>query len=1254
MSQFSLCYFSATSMEIQSLSGGVRRFLDQGGQARILARTQSQLFDQRQIASFVKRAMSSDIVIIGLHGGKQSCPAWDALIQAMEEAEGDNPLLHVQPTGGDEESMALAQEYSSRFESPEWKDICAYLSHGGAMNFCFLMQYLEAFMDKRTPDAPPPEALPQEGIYHPDFPGLPSLKEYKEKNFRPGRLTVGLWFYQSYWVNNNLVYIDSLIRELERRGANVIPVFHQRFKDVVVKNRGSDYIVDEYFMEDGKSIIDVLINPMMFALTMVAKEYKELYPKMNVPVIQAMMTMQPREVWQASCQGMKTMEVSYNAAQPEFDGALITVPIASREEDETDPVTGALISRYKPIEDRSDKVVSLALNWARLSKLQNSEKKVAIVFHHYPPRNDRIGCAAGLDSFESVKLILDRLHNDGYQVDEFFENGQELAERILSCMTCDSRWITYDKMAERCQAFASDKEYAPWHEALPAATREKQTHDWGAIPGELFVHDEKMMFPGFINGNVFVTIQPPRGFLENTEAIYHDMYLSPPHHYLAHYRWIKNVFKADAVMHIGKHGSLEWLPGKALGLSEECYPDSAIMDLPNIYPYIINDPSEGAQAKRRSYCCIIDHLTPVFTNADLYEDMTTVESKLKEYEDAKKEDPGKCPVLIPLIWEAVVEADLDKDLETTEEEALGDFDAFLEKLHSYMHELSDTMIGDGLHIFATPPEGERLVEFLVQLTRLNNGDVPSLRESVCQALGWDMDVLLENRGKSIAQYNGKTGGECIRQAHETALAMVGNFCKAGFDKQQVPSIVQDALGKRDLMLENALDYIGEFLTPNIARTTEEMDYAMTALNGEFVPPGPSGAPTRGQADILPTGRNFYSVDPLTIPTPGAWEVGVRLGDALIERTVEETGKYPENVGIVVYGGPTMRSRGDDIAEILYLYGLKPVWAKGSGRVAGLEVIPQSQLNRPRIDVTPRVSGFFRDSFPNLMEMLDEAAQMAASLDEPEESNLIRKHVVTDMQTYLDSGMDKDEAFREATFRVFGCPPGAYGAGVTELVESKLWDTQDDLGNNYIRYSSHAYGRGTYGAQKPETFRKVLSRMDTTVKNEDSREYDMMSCTDYYNYYGGLIVAAKTVRGEAPLSFMGDSSDPSRVKMRTTQEEAKHILRARLINPKWLDGLKRHGYKGAGDISHMMDVMLGWDATAEVMDDWMYERVANKYALDQDMKDWMKEVNPYALQNILDKLLEAIKRGMWNASDDMEEALMQEYLDIEGEIEELTE
>lgn len=1257
MKPFTICYFSAHAMEIPSLSAAVRQYEKEGGRIRVIARTARQLFDESRIKAFVRDALGSDVVLIVLHGGRASCPAFDALAETLSEKKNHGektPYFHIHPQGSDEDGLLAAREYDHDFGTERWDTLNRYLMHGGRMNFYNMFSWLHNLLFQEKVSCNPPESLPQEGIYHPDISGIPELKEYLKQKIDPKKITVGIWFYQSYWLNDNLAYIDAIIREVERCGANVICVFHLRYKDAERGNLGADYVVEQFFMENGKSRIDVLISPMMFSLTLSAPEYKDLLPRLNVPFIQAIAAMNSYAEWRESLQGVSTMDVSFSAAQPEFDGALITVPVATREEEEIDPLTGALLAKYMPIPERVKKMVSLSLNWAKLRTISNKDKRIAIIFHHYPPRNDRIGCAAGLDSFESVKLLLDRMKKEGFQIDRTYESGDELAKDLLDRMTCDQRWLTPERMAQKAEAHAGKDLFRPWHEALPPSIREKMTADWGEIPGDLFVHEEKMHFAGLKNGNVFITIQPPRGYFENIDKIYHDMYLSPPHHYLAHYRWIKDVFKADAVMHVGKHGSLEWLPGKALGLSDECYPDLAIMDLPNIYPYIINDPSEGTQAKRRSYCCIIDHLTPVFTNADLYEDLAKVENFLKEYTDAKREDPGKLPILRPMIWEAVCQADLDKDLDMDEKEAFSDFDLFLEKLHSYLTDLGDTMINDGLHVMGKAPENDRLVEFLVQLTRLSNGDVPSLRESILGALGYDYDELLVNKGGSLPHFKGKTGGQIIQSAHESGLAMVKDLEENRFDTAFIDTVVESCLGRKNTTAAAALRYICEVLTPNIRLVTDEIDSSLMGFNGGFVKPGPSGAPTRGQADILPTGRNFYSVDPNKIPTPGAWDVGKRLGDALIERCLKETGKYPESIGIIVFGGSTMRSKGDDIAEIYYLMGVKPVWARGSGDVTGLEVIPLSELGRPRLDVAPRISGFFRDSFPNLVERIDEAARMVAVLKESPESNILRRNVLRDVESYMKEGMDMEQAMREATFRVFGCPPGTYGAGVSELVESKNWKTQEDLGNNYIRYTAHAYGKGSYGKQKPAAFRNLLSRMDVTVKNEDSREYDMLSCTDYYNYYGGLIVAAKTVRGELPFALVGDSADPRRVKMRTTFEEAKHVLRSRLVNPKWLEGMKRHGYKGAGDISHMMDVVLGWDATAEVIDDWMYKKIAEKYALDPAMQEWMKEVNPYALQNILDKLLEAISRGMWKADKEMENELREAYLEMEGEIEELTE
>ena len=1163
------------------------------------------------------------------------------------------PRLHIQPVGGDDESLLAAQEYSDGISDGTWYDLSRYFNYGGPVNIQRALSLLQSLLNGTGKAVPPPQPVAQDGLYHPDLGHVSDIENYLRECIDPGKPTIGLWFFQTYWLNGNLAHVDALIREIEKRGANVLPVFSMRLKDASLGNRGSDEIVQSYFMGDSGPRIDTLINTMSMSMTLTNPDYRSLFPYLNVPVLQALVSSNPYAVWKESDQGMAVMDVTFQAAQPEFDGNLIAMPVATREEDTVDPVTGALLQRLAPIQDRVHVLVSLALNWARLRRVPNADKRIAIVFHHYPPRNDRIGCAAGLDSFASVKHLLDCMADEGYRIDHRYANGDELAKTLLQRMTCDQRWLTPDQFAARAEASAGRDLFMQWHHALPEAVRLKMTGNWGEMPGSLFVHEDKLNFAGLHNGNIFLTIQPPRGYLENTEAIYHDLHLSPPHHYLAQYRWIRDVFKADAVMHVGKHGSLEWLPGKALGLSEECYPDLAIMDLPNIYPYIINDPSEGTQAKRRSYCCIIDHLTPVYTNADLYEDLTEVDRALNNYADAAQQDPGKLPTLAGLLWDAVERADLHQDLAITREEAFGDVDAFVARLHSLLSELADTMITDGLHTMGEAPEGERLIEFLTQLMRLPNGDIPSLREEVLAVTGYSYDDLLAGSGKKLVGSSSETARKLIAEVHQIACGLIRALARRGFEPSAVSDIVMEQCDGPRPRLERALRYVAEVLVPNIHRVRDEVEAALRAFSGGFVPPGPSGAPTRGQADILPTGRNFYSLDPRIIPSPGAWEVGKSLGDALLERYRQEKGQYPESVGMILWGGPTMRSKGDDVAEILYLLGVRPVW-QANGVVTSLEVIPMQELGRPRIDVVPRISGFFRDAFPNLVELVDEAIRIVAALHEIPEFNFVRQNVLKDMEGLRRNGMNEDSAWRQATLRLFGCPPGTYGAGVAELVESKQWQTKEDLGDIYIRYSAHAYGRGVYGTQNPQFFRTLLSRMDVTVKNEDSREYDMMSCTDFYNYYGGLIAAVNTVRGEMPLALVGDSSDPKRVVLRTTQEEAKHVLRARLLNPKWLEGLKRHGYKGAGDISKVMDIIIGWDATAEVMEDWMYERVAGKYALDPEMQAWLKEVNPYALQNILDKLLETIHRGMWNATEEMRNRLRDAYLEIEGDIEETLE
>jgi cobaltochelatase CobN len=1252
-SAWTLVYFSVTSNEIPNLSRAVARYGDEIGPIRVTARTRTQLEGNLERQNrFIEEALAADVLVVTLMAGSQSFPGWESLINAVQQARDRGrraPYVHIQPTGSSPAVLALVEAHADSFAQGHWQTLNHYHRFGDADNLLQLLISLHNHCFATDLECRPPAPLPFDGIYHPDLDHIPEPATYRQ-GFDPGRPTIGIWFYQNFWATGNCAHIDAMIREIEHQGANALCVFHMRFKDRLLGNSGPGEIVGHYFMDNGKPVIDVLLSPVMFSLRSNDDDNHPL-KRLGVPVLQAMTTGQELARWRDSPQGLTNVDITIGVAQPELDGVIIGVPVAAKQTTAIDPLTGSAINTYLPIAERIAAITRMALNWARLRRLANHDKKIAIVFHHYPPRNDRIGCASGLDSFESVKVLIDQLIARGYRIDHPYDNGNQLAEALRGRLTADRRWLLPEQMAQRCEASIDCVTARAWHQDLPKSARTRQAGDWGPFPGDIFVHDNRLLFPGLTNGHLLLTIQPPRGSLEAIDQLYHNQNLTPPYPYTAQYRWIKEIFGADAVLHIGKHGSLEWLPGKAVGLDETCWPDMALMELPNIYPYIINDPGEGTQAKRRANACIVDHLPPALTNAELDEELAALDRLLAEYREALVQDQGKLGVLRSLIWEATTGAELDRDLGLEEPQSPEALQAMVERLHDYLGEIADTTITDGLHILGQVPQGPLLSQTLAQLTRLENSNIPSLRDAVIEAMGHDPHQVRANRGKPLEPETGLTGAEVTARAHQICLALLTDLIA---EPDRISAIVERHLPRASTEIERILLAVRDDLLPRLRRTSDELDACLDALEGRFVPPGPSGAPSRGQAGILPTGRNFYSVDPHQIPTPAAWRVGQRLADALLERYLREEGRYPASIGIVLWASPTMRSKGDDVAQILALMGLRPIWQPGSGSVRGLEVIPPEELGRPRIDVVPRISGIFRDAFPTLIDLIDQGVTMVAALDEQPEDNFLRSHVLRDESHWRDLGLDPEQARRRATFRIFSAPPGSYGTGVSELVESKAWRTSNELGEMYIRWSSHAYGRGVFGEEAVEGFRRVLGRMEVTIKNEDSREKDMMTCTDFYSHHGGLISAVRSVRGQSPVSLAGDNGDPERIVMRTTTEEARHIFRARLLNPKWLQGLQRHGYKGAGDLSKAMDIILGWDATAGVVDDWMYRRFAEKVPLDPGIRAWMRQVNPHALHNIVDKLLEAAARSLWQADQTTLDKLREVYLDVEGEIEEISE
>jgi cobaltochelatase CobN len=1231
---------SATGEGIASARRAIQQLeREYPGRFRLQARSGRSMADPDEAANFCEQHVRhADALLVILHGGKASCPNLDMALKAAGEALS---FCYIHPS--DEDAAALSSEVSTDFGSPLFEEVRRYIQYEGAENWRNLLCMLAERQGHRLAYASP-RPLPSEALYHPDSGIATSLAEHLDARgssiaeLRDAKQPViGLWFYASFSYNGNLSWVDAIIREIEGQGGIALACFYMRMPDPIRANKISDWVIENFFQYEGESLIHVLLNAMAFSIRLSTPAVADVYARLNVPVLQAMLLYLAQEEWRASMQGTTTMEVTSNAAQPEFDGVLIALPVATHEVLPADPLTGAVMQVHQPIPERIAALVRLARRWALLRLKANTEKRVAIMFHNYPATNERIGCATGLDSLESVVNIVRMLAAEGYLVEHDYASGEELIAELLAHATNDERWLTPDALAGRAVALATPAQYQPWLAELPAACRAEIDAEWGAAPGPILAHDGRLIINGLVNGNVYIGMQPPRGFAHDADKV-HDPYLPPPHAYLLSYRWLRDVFRADAVIHVGTHGTLEWMPGKALALSERCYPDLAIMELPNIYPYIINNPGEGVQAKRRSYACVVDYLVPAMTSADRYEALETLDSRLLEYMQAATMNPKQLPALARAIWDQVQECSLHHDLELDEAAAFADFDEFVHRLHAYLSELADTAISDGLHTLGEPPLGERRIEFLGQLVRLPNGPVPSLRELIAQQWGYDYERLLRQRGALDQSGRFPTNGLALEAIHQEALRLLRAIC----DGEPVAA---------DSPLAPVLDFVRDVVLPRLEQTREELTAIRAALAGRHVLPGGSGAPTRGMVDVLPSGRNFYSVDPQKVPTMASWEIGVALGDAMVARYCDETGSLPENIGMVVWSTPTMRTMGEDIAQVLYLMGVRPLWNRVSGRVEGLEPIPAAELKFPRIDVTLRISGLFRDTFPNLVELIDKAVQMVALLDEPFETNMLRRNVLRDRDEMVQRGLDPATALREASFRVFSAPPGTYGTGIPEMIEAQAWQNREDLAATFIHWGGHAYGRDVYGAQRPDFFRRRLAGITLVVKNEDTREYDLYSDDDWGAYLGGLGLAVQAVAGRAPLAYSGDASDPQRLVYRNTRQESRRIFRSRILNPKWIAGLKRHGFKGAGDMAHTVDNAFIWDAVGDVLDDWMYEDMAERYALDEAMHQWMRDVNPHALQSILARLLEAIARGMWQAGEDMRSRLNQLYLDVEGDIEE---
>ena len=1152
---------------------------------------------------------------------------------------------------------------------------------GGVVNFRNLFLFLADTYLGSDYGHEAPAPMPWQGIYHPQAAAGTGVEEYIAARFVPGRPAVGALFYRAHWMSGNLAFVDDLIAALEAQEVNVLPVFAYSLKHSPEDDDGAagGHTLTEYMLDAaGVPRVDCIVNTMGLAMSDLERQQggsgatvatgwsQELLERLDVPVIQGIVSMGSRAEWADSSLGLGPIDTAMNVAFPEFDGRIITVPVSFKEETPADGngLSAGRMQRYVAAPDRMDYLARLAARHAVLRRKANADKRIAIILSNYPTKDARIGNAVGLDTPASAIGILHALRNAGYSVDDIPADGDELVHRIIERCSNDTDTLTEEQL-RLAAGHVERRDYRRWYAGFPESVRAELQEAWGDAPGQVYRAGDRLAIAGVPMGNVFVGLQPPRGFGENPISVYHNPDLTPTHHYIAYYRWLRDIFRADAMIHIGKHGTLEWLPGKGVGLSQACYPEVALDDIPLFYPFIVNNPGEGTQAKRRAHAAIIDHLIPPMTTADSYGDIAKLEQLMDEHYQCQTLDPAKLPTLEAQIWDLVQQAELHRDLGV--EEQPDDFPEFMLEIDGYLCEIKDAQIKDGLHTLGQPPTAEQMVGLLGALTRLDNGPVPSLRRAFAEALGYDYYALLANpaapvNGSTPAALRGadaapiRHAGDVIEALESLCRRAYEQLCPEAFAAHRIPNVVVDLLGKADRPTENVLSYVGQHIYPSLLRTTDEIDNLLRGLEGRFVPPGPSGAPTRGMVNVLPTGRNFYSVDPRALPSPTAWDVGKALGDALLQKYLDEEGAYPEMVGVVVWGTSAMRTHGDDIAQILYLLGVKPVWQAESRRVADLEVIPLAELGRPRIDVTVRISGFFRDAFPNLIYLIDQAVALAAAQPEAPEDNYIVKHIREDEERRAasdgaDGGENTASVGNPALFRIFGSKPGAYGAGILGVIDERNWESVHDLAEVYTAWGGYAYSRQDFGVTARQEFRARFSQIVIAAKNQDNREHDVFDSDDYMQYHGGMIATVRSLTGRSPRQFFGDSSDPARARVRDLQDEARRVFRSRVVNPKWMQSMQRHGYKGAFELAATVDYMFGYDATAQVVEDWMYEDVTEEYVLNPEMQEFFRQSNPWALRGIVERLLEAIQRGMWaDPPPEMLAELRRMYLELETDLE----
>ena len=1102
------------------------------------------------------------------------------------------------------------------------------LREGGPQNLAVVLASLRALLDAGDAPLPQPQPLAD-----------PQPHDWRDD---PGP-TVGVILYRALLQAGDLALAEALLSALRAAGLAPRALWVSGLRSPAVQRGVADLLALEG--------VQAVLCTTSFASVQLEEAGlgAPLWEQLAVPVFQLLCSTQSRASWQLSSLGLAPLDLSLQIALPELDGRITTRVGAFKEVSGADSRLATALQRYAPDAERLGWVAQLLANWCELRQTPPPQRRLALVLANYPTRNSRLANGVGLDTPASVAAMLGWLQQAGYTlgVPELPRDGDALIQQLLQGRSNDPESGHRPPLAHLPLLH-----YERWYASLPQEGRERLEQRWGPARTDPSLEPAGFPIHGLRFGHVVVLIQPARGYDRDPALSYHAPDLPPTHAYLAQYLWLREVAGVQLICHVGKHGNLEWLPGKGLGLSNSCFPEWALGPLPHVYPFIVNDPGEGSQAKRRAQAVILDHLTPPLGRAGLHGDLRDLEALIDEYWEAAQLGSERAESLRQQVLGRLADLQLPDLLTASVPDPAEDADP-LDLADGYLCELKEAQVRTGLHRFGQLPEAEALAELLACLARPPQAEGPGLTQALAKDLGLELDPWADaeeqplsaadqQRLADLGLEGARRCGDAIAWLEDQALGHCAALLQAAGMDHNTPTHSPDAPGiagpdASGQITQATLARLAQRLVPDLLRCGDaEREAFLSALAGGRIAAGPSGAPTRGRPDLLPTGRNFYSVDLRALPTEAAWDLGRRSAELLLDLHLQQEGEPLRQLALSVWGTSTMRNGGEDIAQALALLGVRPVWDGPSRRLIDLELIPLSLLGRPRVDVTLRISGLFRDAFPQLVAWMNRATALVGAADESEDDNPLAA-----------------AAAREGhAWRVYGSAPGAYGAGLQGLIDSGDWDDRTDLGRAYLNWSSWRYeglgaADGQGGRLQVEADRRGLEQrlqsVQVVLHNQDNREHDLLDSDDYYQFQGGLSAAVEAVRGSAPQLWFGDHSRQQRPRMHRLERELDKVLRSRVLNPRWIRGMQQHGYKGGFEMAASLDYLFAYDASTGRVPDWSYGAITEQWLNDPEVVAFLRRSNPWALRDMAERLLEASHRGLWDGAKAEELAHLRQLL-----------